>query len=266
MSHQLKEVCFPKILYSFFINILISLDRIKRGIQLLILRIKMINKKGEIKLKFLGIVLGFIVAVIGLNLGLFFIGVSLIDFSSQDYRGFFLNEKGNLFSEFWSLFSKKFSVGVNVGDSGGGGGGNGGGNGGGDGGSSPSEDCKGNWKCGEWSKCINGEQTRTCMDLNNCRTFKYKPIEKIECEFPFSSATCDDGIKNQEEEDVDCGGPCEPCFEKPLNFEYIKYAGYGVIAGGITLLLIIYLKRRKKKEVLKKYKKKWENVVKRRFG
>ena len=31
------------------------------------------------------------------------------------------------------------------------------------------------------------------------------------CSYKYFSATCNDGIKNQREDDIDCGGPCYPC-------------------------------------------------------
>jgi len=83
--------------------------------------------------------------------------------------------------------------------------------------------CYQNWTCGDWGECISGIQTRECVDKNNCTekksTFEsrgvpfdivYAPIppESRECEMPPS---CDDGIQNQGEEGIDCGGPCEPC-------------------------------------------------------
>lgn len=36
--------------------------------------------------------------------------------------------------------------------------------------------------------------------------------EEADCGGPCEPCpTCDDGVKNQDEEDIDCGGPCEPC-------------------------------------------------------
>ena len=35
--------------------------------------------------------------------------------------------------------------------------------------------CIENWQCGEWLACVNGQQTRTCTDLNNCGTTNNKP-------------------------------------------------------------------------------------------
>lgn len=220
--------------------------------------------EGMVDAKFLGIILGFIVAVIGLNMGLFFIGVSLNQVGEGG--GILFSEKGWLYDI--------FHVGVEVGDGGGNGGGNGGGgnggggSGGGSGGggsSSSKRGCKENWKCGEWTNCIDGEQTRECVDLNNCGTVGHKPEEKVGCESPLV-ASCKDGLKNQGEEDVDCGGPCPPCFEKPLNLEYLKYGGYGVIGGGVIFFLIAYFRRREEKKVLNKYRKKWKTVLRRGFG
>lgn len=51
--------------------------------------------------------------------------------------------------------------------------------------------------------------------------------------------TCKDGIKNQDETDVDCGGVCGSCALNPLI--------YAVIGGGIlVILIIVFLLMRKK--------------------
>lgn len=43
-------------------------------------------------------------------------------------------------------------------------------------------ECIENWKCTEWTECLDGKQTRTCTDENNCDSTKNKPIESQECE------------------------------------------------------------------------------------
>ncbi|MFH1425388.1 MAG: hypothetical protein ABIG28_01495 [archaeon] len=42
--------------------------------------------------------------------------------------------------------------------------------------------CSVNWGCGDWSECVDGRQTRTCSDGNNCGTLSGKPTEVQECE------------------------------------------------------------------------------------
>jgi len=61
------------------------------------------------------------------------------------------------------------------------------------------------WECREWSECVDGIQTKTCIDKTGCLQ-PYK--ETRTCIIP----TCDDGIQNQDETDIDCGGQfCKPC-------------------------------------------------------
>ena len=97
--------------------------------------------------------------------------------------------------------------------------------------------------CSEWSSCLlAGIQTMSCMDLNNCSAAGKTIIKTQKCGYKPSCedgvqnqdedavdcggvcqpcATCFDGIKNQDEEDVDCGGVCQPCpdcFDKIQNF------------------------------------------------
>ncbi len=69
--------------------------------------------------------------------------------------------------------------------------------------------CQELWNCTEWGRCMpSGIQVRKCHDLNQCNTTFNKPIEWRTCIY---TPTCDDGLKNQNETGVDCGGPCPPC-------------------------------------------------------
>ena len=43
-------------------------------------------------------------------------------------------------------------------------------------------ECIENWYCNEWSECINGIQTRNCIDNNDCGTTNDKPTETQACE------------------------------------------------------------------------------------
>ncbi len=83
--------------------------------------------------------------------------------------------------------------------------------------------CYHKWQCTSWNACEeNGFQTRICYYVGNCTTEgnqsdtrqrctyvapeeEYVPVE--EPVYP----TCYDGIKNQGERGIDCGGPCEAC-------------------------------------------------------
>ncbi len=109
-----------------------------------------------------------------------------------------------------------------------GGGGSSGGGGGGGGGGTAGFVCNMDWKCGEWSVCINGIKTRQCdfakvpqhVQDAECPTLEKSPLSSQKCEaqkqIELAAETCSDGIKNQNEEDVDCGGVCKPCHE--INF------------------------------------------------
>ncbi len=44
--------------------------------------------------------------------------------------------------------------------------------------------CIESWQCGEWSSCLNGVQTRSCVDNNNCGTFTTEPVENKVCVVP----------------------------------------------------------------------------------
>jgi len=57
--------------------------------------------------------------------------------------------------------------------------GDGGGSGGGGGGGGSS--CTPSWSCGQWGNCVDGEQTRTCTDVNSCGKTTGKPAVKQSC-------------------------------------------------------------------------------------
>jgi hypothetical protein len=97
--------------------------------------------------------------------------------------------------------------------------------------------CEELWTCDDWSICSPlSIQTRECKDLYKCGTIYEKPNESQKCiyvEFPScfdgvqnqnevlidcggvckACPTCDDGIQNHGEEKIDCGGPCLACKE-----------------------------------------------------
>lgn len=41
--------------------------------------------------------------------------------------------------------------------------------------------CTENWQCSAFGTCVNGVQTRTCVDSNNCGTNLNKPSEQQSC-------------------------------------------------------------------------------------
>ncbi|MEA3449632.1 MAG: MopE-related protein, partial [Patescibacteria group bacterium] len=64
--------------------------------------------------------------------------------------------------------------------------------------------CTEDWICADWSDCVSGMQTRTCMDNNNCGTTDDKPEEEQVC---LSAAITDpnDGLKvAQDGMRIDC--------------------------------------------------------------
>ena len=81
---------------------------------------------------------------------------------------------------------------------------------GGGGGAAIVTKCNESWTCSDWSACIEGIRTRTCNDLKNCGTILNKPAEVESCAEAIVS--CSNGIKDNDESDVDCGGTvCPAC-------------------------------------------------------
>ena len=70
--------------------------------------------------------------------------------------------------------------------------------------------CLENWVCEEWSACnpLTLTQTRECADTMNCSTKCYMPDVIRKCTY---SPSCSNGILDEEETDIDCGGICAPC-------------------------------------------------------
>ncbi|MFH0979142.1 MAG: hypothetical protein V1837_07645 [Candidatus Woesearchaeota archaeon] len=73
------------------------------------------------------------------------------------------------------------------------------------------------WVCTDWSECsAQGIQKRSCVDKNNCGTYKFVPEEQRACKPVFQagleiSPTCFDGLQNDGETGLDCGGVCPAC-------------------------------------------------------
>jgi hypothetical protein len=102
--------------------------------------------------------------------------------------------------------------------------------------------CTESWQCLDWKKCLDGMTERSCFDLNSCGILNEsneqaqgqgneqaqgqgseqaqgQGSEQAQGQLPSESASCSealplcyDGIWNQDETDVDCGGKiCERC-------------------------------------------------------
>jgi len=99
------------------------------------------------------------------------------------------------------------------------------------------EYCTPNWNCTKWSSCTSEQaQTRECADTNSCGTRRGMPATSQECSYSF----CHDGIQNNGEESVDCGGSCEACkkLELPAIFEY---AEANILCTLLPLLAVVLL-------------------------
>jgi hypothetical protein len=97
------------------------------------------------------------------------------------------------------------------------------------------KDCTEAWECNPWSTCVNNIHTRNCMDLKNCGTNKTKPNESESCDTIMS---CFNGIKDEGETAVDCGGQCGVCrnIENPMqiNKPNVVIIIIGALAVGLT--------------------------------
>lgn len=96
--------------------------------------------------------------------------------------------------------------------------------------------CDENWICSAWSECVNGEQSRGCVDESGCGTTKEKPAQAQVCYIYNAGIVCEDG-------EYTCAGDdlLMECFAG----EWIQneYCQFGCIdgacdTGGITGLLV----------------------------
>jgi uncharacterized membrane protein len=150
---------------------------------------------------------------------------------------------------------------------------------GGGGGGGGEKVCIEDWKCGPWNSCFNGRQARGCSDLNACGTTQYRPDTEVSCFVPcytkwncteWSACTtsgtqtrvctdaaqcgtrrgmspttqqcrdsCHDGLQNNDEEEIDCGGSCEAC--KRTEMPTREYAAANILCTLIPFLIILLL-------------------------
>ncbi|MBI2043416.1 hypothetical protein HYT25_03440 [Candidatus Pacearchaeota archaeon] len=112
--------------------------------------------------------------------------------------------------------------------------------------------CEEYWQCDEWLECLDGLQTRTCEDLNNCGTVESKPEEEQECvvigtistcfeqngNFCNETEICNGSLINSSDNGKCCLGNCELVIEETLTqqtflgncneFVYVDSELYGI--------------------------------------
>jgi hypothetical protein len=71
----------------------------------------------------------------------------------------------------------------------------------GGGSNSRNKSCVENWQCTEWSECKDGIQTRECIDMNDCRTTKIKPVEDRTCTVEGEEGEAGVGLISEEKEE-----------------------------------------------------------------
>ncbi len=83
----------------------------------------------------------------------------------------------------------------------------------------PPASCTEDWVCSEWAACSNGNQTRTCVDQNDCGTADQKPATNPSCETsPISTpAECGNLLCEENETPVSCPLDCTTIEPRPDN-------------------------------------------------
>jgi hypothetical protein len=76
--------------------------------------------------------------------------------------------------------------------------------------------CTSKWVCGEWGSClVSGYKYRTCVDQNSCNTVD----EKEESMLCSASELCSNGLRDEGEQGIDCGGACPACGNGGVNLQ-----------------------------------------------
>ena len=116
--------------------------------------------------------------------------------------------------------------------------------------------CEYAWQCTIFSDCANNEQSRTCQRTDQCDArfaadevttilATPQPALRQSCTTLTTSpasaplASCTDGIKNQNEQQADCGGVCPACVELKTDEEPFSWKQYALPAGIILAVIII---------------------------
>lgn len=100
--------------------------------------------------------------------------------------------------------------------------------------------CIPEWYCYSYGDCLNGNQNRKCDDLKKCPNPSYIPPMSRAC-----LATCSDGVQNQDETGIDCGGSCSAC-KMSNNYIYI-WAAIPIVLAMISIFIALFVIRLKKK-------------------
>ncbi|MBT4114522.1 hypothetical protein HOD83_00110 [Candidatus Woesearchaeota archaeon] len=115
--------------------------------------------------------------------------------------------------------------------------GSGGGGGGGGGTKYEKAVCVENWACTDWTRCISGKQTRTCLDVHNC---------DVNDTMPSISQTCTVSAVEESFEIEDL--PFEPIIRE-VSHRPVLWVVL-VLVAVFSFELYIYLKQRKKRSAL----------------
>ncbi|MFH1586454.1 MAG: hypothetical protein ABID38_01200, partial [Candidatus Diapherotrites archaeon] len=101
-----------------------------------------------------------------------------------------------------------------------------------------SAQCTESWSCTSWSLCVNGTQTRTCTDSNECGTTTSKPPEMQSCSPLGEGVIFEDNFEGWNEIDTDypdvlCDGNdnielCRPAGTEWCNFSPYGWSDYGL--------------------------------------
>ncbi|MCK4589617.1 MAG: hypothetical protein KAT77_04180 [Nanoarchaeota archaeon] len=117
--------------------------------------------------------------------------------------------------------------------------------------------CQEQWACTEWGPCNQEKQIRVCRDANNCGT----EVEKLEEIRDCSIAFCFNGIKDNNETGIDCGGVCGPCPDSMISGKTITIIPETrpnpifALPAVLAIILLIFIIALRKDKLSKKTRK-----------
>ncbi|MBW3003658.1 hypothetical protein KY337_03780, partial [Candidatus Woesearchaeota archaeon] len=98
-------------------------------------------------------------------------------------------------------------------------------------------ECNERWVCSDWTAYDeDGYRQRECSDTRNCGTYFSKPSDKEFCSY--IDIGCSNGVLDQNEDDIDCGGVCDPCVKIPvkiISFAELLYLLAALIVIGVVV-------------------------------